>query len=757
MADNTETLGLRLHADGVVATSNGVKVAGDAIADLGKKADKAAEPVARVGKTSKETAAAMRLLPAQITDVVTSLAGGQPVWLVAIQQGGQIKDSFGGIGPTFRALTSAINPLTAGLMGLGAVGAVAVAAFSMGQREALGYRREIVMTGNAAGTTVDRLQDMAQGLDAIIGTERQAADALTQLVSTTQVSGNQLMQFAEVAIRMEKVTGQSIDKTVAQFAELGKNPVQAALKLNETTNFLTRSVYDQIKALQEQKKYSEAAAVAQQAYADTIGGRLKTLEGNLGTLERAWNFVKTAAAEGWDAMLGMGREASIGDKLKTLQKNLDFLNSPDRKSQDPRRDEQRKAAIMEQMEALRETARMADSYAQRQAEATRRDRDYIKAQEEKKQAHDEGKSAYERLLSDIAKADSLAREELTTGARLTEAEKFRVNSLREIAEAEKALGPVRAQKLRDMAATTTAVIEELDWVRQANEYQQEHEKRQAQQREQKLREAQQGVETLKRERDAMYDQIAAIGANSEALAMREVSLNNAAVAQRQVRLAQIEGLPAYAAETAALREQIDLLNEKSALTMRKFRAQTADDERKANEKRTQDLATSIEEGIFNGFREGGKIADVFLRELKAQFARTVLRAPVQMIAQGGSDMLGKLFNVIGNVFGNSGNTDANYPTDNTGARAWGGDVEPGASYLVGEKGPEVLRMGRQRGTVIPNHELGRASAARGPQITFAPQIHIDSRTDRAEVMGLVGRAMRSAQAEMLEMMERRMA
>ena len=54
---------------------------------------------------------AMRQLPAQITDVVTSLASGMPVWLVAIQQGGQIKDSFGGIGNTFKVLLSYINPL----------------------------------------------------------------------------------------------------------------------------------------------------------------------------------------------------------------------------------------------------------------------------------------------------------------------------------------------------------------------------------------------------------------------------------------------------------------------------------------------------------------------------------------------------------------------------------------------------------------------------------------------------------------------
>lgn len=41
---------------------------------------------------------AMRYLPMQMTDIVTSLASGMPVYMVAIQQGGQLRDSFGGVG-----------------------------------------------------------------------------------------------------------------------------------------------------------------------------------------------------------------------------------------------------------------------------------------------------------------------------------------------------------------------------------------------------------------------------------------------------------------------------------------------------------------------------------------------------------------------------------------------------------------------------------------------------------------------------------
>ncbi|MGM7813195.1 phage tail length tape measure family protein, partial [Yersinia enterocolitica] len=49
---------------------------------------------------------AMRQLPMQFTDIATSIAGGMPLYMIAIQQGGQIKDSFGGIGNASKALLS---------------------------------------------------------------------------------------------------------------------------------------------------------------------------------------------------------------------------------------------------------------------------------------------------------------------------------------------------------------------------------------------------------------------------------------------------------------------------------------------------------------------------------------------------------------------------------------------------------------------------------------------------------------------------
>ena len=47
--------------------------------------------------TAKQTTAALRQVPAQLTDIIVSLQGGQAPLTVLLQQGGQLKDVFGGI------------------------------------------------------------------------------------------------------------------------------------------------------------------------------------------------------------------------------------------------------------------------------------------------------------------------------------------------------------------------------------------------------------------------------------------------------------------------------------------------------------------------------------------------------------------------------------------------------------------------------------------------------------------------------------
>lgn len=282
----------------------------------------AEEALNRTGNTAKQTAQALRMLPAQFTDIATGLATGQSPFTVLLQQGGQIKDQFGGIGPAISAVgryaLSLVNPFTAAAA---AVGLLAVA-YKQGSDEQTAYAKALITTGNAAGTTSDQLAVMAKQVSGTVGTTSQAADALTQLASTGKIAQDQLQGLATAAVAWESATGKAVSETVAEFSKLADNPVKASQELNEQYHYLTAAVYEQISALQEQGRTDEAAEAAQSAYADALNERAGKVKESLGTIETAWNAVKSAAKNAWDAVLDIGREATLDERIQQLRDRL---------------------------------------------------------------------------------------------------------------------------------------------------------------------------------------------------------------------------------------------------------------------------------------------------------------------------------------------------------------------------------------------------------------------------------------------------
>ena len=275
--------------------------------------------------SAAQHAAAMRMLPAQITDVVTSMASGMPVWMVAIQQGGQIKDSFGGAGNAMRALLGTITPTVAAVGLLAGATGVLAAAYYQGSKENQEFANSIITTGNASGVTVSQLRTYAQAIDGVVGTQAQAAEGLAAFTQAGVRGGDQLKQYTQTAIEWERATGQAVDKTAERFASLQKDPLTAVIKLNEGTNFLTRDIYEQIKALDGEGKSVDASRVAMDALDASMRERSKAIEGNLGYIERAWRGIKTGAKEAWDAMLNVGRANTDQQNLDQLRQNLERL------------------------------------------------------------------------------------------------------------------------------------------------------------------------------------------------------------------------------------------------------------------------------------------------------------------------------------------------------------------------------------------------------------------------------------------------
>lgn len=330
------------------------------------------------GLSARQTAAALRGVPAQITDIVVSLQGGMNPLTVFLQQGGQLRDMFGGIGNAAKALGSTLLGLVTPWTAAAAAVAVLGFAYESGAGEARNFERALIQSGNAAGVTGGQLQVMAQRMSALQGTQSAAAAGLAEMARVGSVQAAQLESYTQAALQWQRVTGTAVADTAKAFTDLRKAPLEATLKLNESMGYLTAGTYAQIKALMDQGRASEAANVAQRAYADTLAQRAPQMEAQLGTLERAWLAVKGATAGAWDALKSVGRVPGIDAQLAQAEAQLAVLEKRAQRgtfgpgavafaggpgstlAEDVK-------AQREQVDALRETVRLAARSADEQA------------------------------------------------------------------------------------------------------------------------------------------------------------------------------------------------------------------------------------------------------------------------------------------------------------------------------------------------------------------------------------------------------
>lgn len=288
------------------------------------RAQAVAQQAATAGMAAsvRQTQAALRGVPAQITDIVTSLQGGQAPLTVLLQQGGQLKDMFGGIRPAAAALGSTlagiVNPVTL----IGAAVAGAALAWEKGGDEAEAYSRALVLTGNYAGRTADQMALLAMEMDNLAGvTQGSAAEALAAVAASGQFAGEQFEMVAVAAEQMRAATGKAIEETIAEFAKLRKDPVAALLDLNDKYHFLSQAQLEHIENLIDEGRHQEAVTEGMRIYAGVVNERSTDVVKNLGSIERAWRDIKNVARDALDAVLNIGRPEQI-QRIAALQSNI---------------------------------------------------------------------------------------------------------------------------------------------------------------------------------------------------------------------------------------------------------------------------------------------------------------------------------------------------------------------------------------------------------------------------------------------------
>lgn len=281
------------------------------------------------GMSAKAMQNNLRMLPAQFTDIAVSLQGGQAPLTVLLQQGGQIKDMFGGIGPAAQAMggyiLGLVNPFT---VAAAAAGALALAYYK-GAEQTDAMRNSLILTGNFSKASEAQLLSLAESADEVTGTFGQAAGALAQLTAAGANTAGNLKLITTTAVEMQRVTGKAVEDTVAEFIKLGKDPVAGIVELDEKYRFLTAAVYAQIKALSDQGNAVAAADLAERTYAEAMGQRTSKIRDNLGVIERGWLNIKDATNEVLDAFASIGRKSAEneGKTITQLQQKIAYLQS----------------------------------------------------------------------------------------------------------------------------------------------------------------------------------------------------------------------------------------------------------------------------------------------------------------------------------------------------------------------------------------------------------------------------------------------
>lgn len=321
MAEPSANLRVRISADladirqGLgVLTRQLREVRGEASRPLPTK-----NPISDLGISAGQTAQAMRQLPAQFTDIFTSLQGGMPFFTVLVQQGGQIKDSFGGVEPALKGVSSAllgmVNPYTVAAAAVG----VLVYAWYDAEKQQEAYTKALVLSRNEAAATTLTLVTLAQRTSEAMQVSAGAGEeAALAIGSNGRIAERNMQAVANAAVAMKEITGQSIEETVSLYAKLAEDPVKNAAKLNEKIDFMTVALYEQVKALQEQGRNQDAATVITRASAGETDMALARVRASQNPVIRGWRAIWSEATRAWGAMqasTGAGPQAEQMQQL----------------------------------------------------------------------------------------------------------------------------------------------------------------------------------------------------------------------------------------------------------------------------------------------------------------------------------------------------------------------------------------------------------------------------------------------------------
>ncbi|HDB9914797.1 TPA: phage tail tape measure protein, partial [Escherichia coli] len=277
----------------------------------------------KAGMSVGQYKAAMRTLPAQFTDIATQLAGGQNPWLILLQQGGQVKDSFGGMIPMFRGLAGAITLPMVGVTSLAVATGALVYAWYQGDSTLSAFNKTLVLSGNQSGLTADRMLTLSRAGQAAGLTFNQARESLAALVNAGVRGGEQFDAINQSVARFASASGVEVDKVAEAFGKLTTDPTSGLMAMARQFRNVTAEQIAYVAQLQRSGDEAGALQAANDAATKGFDEQTRRLKENMGTLETWADKTGKAFKSMWDAILDIGRPESSADMLASAQKAFD--------------------------------------------------------------------------------------------------------------------------------------------------------------------------------------------------------------------------------------------------------------------------------------------------------------------------------------------------------------------------------------------------------------------------------------------------
>jgi phage-related minor tail protein len=642
----------------------------------------------------------------QTTDFFTQIASGQSPFIAALQQGGQLKDTMGGVGNMFRAIGSLFTPFTVGLGSVAAaLGVVAYATYEAYQ-EFDKFQDSLTLTGNYSGTTANALVAMSRSIaDATKTTVGTATEALDALVSSGKFTSTALESVTKAVLTYSKIAG--VDgKQAAEALMSGLNGTAAGAKsLNDKMNFLTLAQYKQIEALEKAGKLQDAAKLT----ADILNGRLEAQKRILGDLETAWDQAKNAMSKFWaslkEAIAGPSTNVGI---LKKLNEEIEAIEFTLNKSTSP---EKYKVAERERLQLLKERRKEIEEIIKKQEESE-------VPPEEKGGIGDYaaagGFSKKTELNAAIAKAIA-NNQYLIDVESANERQKIELEAAKEIREKNLEFDKKSAEEKRVfgklLADQLAAEIYTIELKRD--------EKLKAIRDKNRISEYEEFLRTQKEKTDADVARDIRLSAirTSNQSKTREMEYQKESLelkyqmiyaTEKEQRLAQIS--LEYARKRKEVEEgpdkqfNLDQINRQEEMAKMFVTMQES-------AKRTQQVFDSVFGNLssaIDNFVKTGKLSmkdlarsiiqDLIAIQMKAMVLRFLGAAFANISAAG----------TYGTIPGSEQTNMLAAQDAGFGRRASGGAVTNNTPYLVGERGPELF-MPSGSGTIIPNNQMGMGS------------------------------------------------